>query len=116
MVPKIPTDIFHVIDFAPLISNKVSFNVCEKIFQIFGQSAKKEEILQKFAFLCCDLTYCFLCYILAVASTGTKICTSLPFNAIIFHTHLIAMLSINLTVLVGQHLLLVVDHFLLKYL
>lgn len=38
---SIYTDIFCVIDSAPLISNEVNCNVCEKIFQIFEQSAKK---------------------------------------------------------------------------
>lgn len=41
MLLKFPADRFHVIDSAPLIISKVSCNVCEKILQIFGQSAKK---------------------------------------------------------------------------
>lgn len=39
-----------------------------------------------------------------------------PFNGTRYHAHLIAMSPISFTVLVRQQLLLVVDHFLLKYL
>lgn len=81
--------------------------MCVKRYFRYLDQVQKKEILQKFAFLCCDLTYHFLCYILAVANPS-------PFNGTIFHTHLVAMLSSNFTVLVGEHLFLVIDNFLLK--